>query len=121
MQSISADGNIGFYQGCFTDYSHDLNVMLAARCRAYQTTERALSPNEWVDRKRQILMANPLQIKSTGCDTSGVQCNSDYDSRSVIITVDGNSNVVSWPGGASGLATNLQSIIDMLTTLGFYL
>jgi hypothetical protein len=120
-QTLAADGAIALHQGCFTRYSTDIDELLAAQCRTYSQTSRSLSPNEWLAIKKRILAVSPLKLHSAYCSDPGIECPSDVDRRTLLVTVNGTENIVSWPSGATGLGAGLQIIADALGSLGFYL
>lgn len=120
VQTISNDGNVTLYRGCFTHYSTDLNEMLLLQCGSLHASMYSLSPNDWLATKQYILGANPLMIKTSSCYESGVQCVSDFATLSLTVSVDGNTHTFSWPNFANGLPANLTSLIDALTRIGFY-
>ena len=121
VETLSEDGAIGRHQGCFTSMGATVDESLSRRCINYGAVQKTLSPNEWLDVKRRILGAHPLQITDVSCQTPGVDCASDFSTPNLSITVDGNTNAFSWPDGARGLPDDLSTVIDSLTALGFYL
>lgn len=121
VETLSEDGAIGRHQGCFTSMGATVDESLAKRCINYADVHKALSPNDWLDVKRRILSAHPLQITDVSCQTPGVDCASDFGIPNLNITVDGNTNSFSWPDGARGLPDDLSTVIETLSALGFYL
>lgn len=122
VQYLSPAGEFFSYPGCYTSSQSTLDVLLAARCKTYGADARYTHPPQvWTAAKKVLLKTSPLNLHDVACSDAGVECVSDFMVPRMTFTVDGTTNTFSWPGNASGMNRDLETVLDQLRQLGFSL